>query len=176
MMSKNINNIFIIGPLGAGKSSIGRAVAKKSRKTFMDSDHELQRRTGVPLAWIIESETIEGFRKREMAIIDELTQMNNVVLSTGGGCIETPENRTFLSERGIVVYLQISLQEQLIRTQRKETRRVLDVDEPKKKLIELNERRVTFYEEIADITVNTDTSIPPILAKLILKQIKQKLK
>ncbi|MCH9643807.1 MAG: shikimate kinase AroK [Gammaproteobacteria bacterium] len=175
-MKKNIKNIFLIGPMGAGKSSIGHQVAKYSHKTFMDSDHEIQRRTGVPLAWIFEAESEAGFRKRETEVIDELTQMNNVVLSTGGGCVVTEANRQFLIDRGIIVYLQVSLEEQVRRTKRKDTRPLIDVPEPKKKLIELNEKRTVLYEEIADITCNTDDSTPTILAKFILKEIKRILK
>src|SRR5579863_8407223 len=113
-MNKN-KNIFLIGPMGAGKTSVGRYLAKHLNKTFYDSDQEIEKKMGVNLTWIFDLEGMSGFRHREMKMIDQLSALSNIVLSTGGGCIETPEVRELLRKRGIVIYMEVTLETQLNR-------------------------------------------------------------
>lgn len=155
-MKKEHNNIFLIGPMGAGKTSVGRYLAKQLNKAFYDSDQEIEKKTGVSLTWIYDIEGMTGFRQREMAMIDELSTLNNIVLSTGGGCVETPEVRDYLHERGIVIYMEVSLQTQLNRLKRDKKRPLLQGDNPQEVLIRLWEEREPYYENIADFTVITD--------------------
>jgi shikimate kinase len=106
-------NIFLIGPMGAGKSTIGRHLAQMLHLNFYDSDAEIEKKTGADIAWVFDVEGEEGFRNREREMIDELTQKHGIVLATGGGAIILPENRGHLSARGIVVYLKTSVNKQL---------------------------------------------------------------
>lgn len=166
-------NIFLVGPMGAGKSTIGKILASLNGFTLYDSDHEIMSRTGVKISWIFEIEKEAGFRRREAEIIDELTKLEGIILSTGGGCVVTPSNREHLKQRGIVVYLQVNLKEQLHRTKRTDTRPLLEVSDPKAKLIELNTLRQPLYEEIADITIRTTHKKPTEIAKEILEAVKK---
>ncbi len=124
------NNIFLIGPMGAGKSTIGRQVASLLGLDFDDTDHEIQRRTGVDIPTIFDYEGEEGFRKRESAVIDDLTQRGSLVLATGGGSILNPDNRRNLSSRGFVVYLYCSPEQQYERTLRDRSRPLLQTEDP----------------------------------------------
>lgn len=155
-MKTKQNNIFLIGPMGAGKTSVGRYLARLLNKQFYDSDQEIERKTGVSLTWIYDLEGMAGFRQREMKIIDELSAAANIVLSTGGGCVETPDVREILQQRGIVVYMEVSLQTQLNRLKRDKKRPLLQGDNPQEVLIKLWEEREPYYENIADFTVITD--------------------
>ena len=150
------NNIFLIGPMGAGKTSVGRYLAKQLNKDFYDSDQEIEKKTGVSLTWIYDIEGMAGFRQREMKTIDELSSLSNIVLSTGGGCVETPEVRDFLRQRGTVIYMEVSLQTQLSRLKRDKKRPLLQGENPQDVLIQLWEEREPYYENIADFTVVTD--------------------
>ncbi|MBX3708579.1 MAG: shikimate kinase AroK [Gammaproteobacteria bacterium] len=155
-MNAGLNNIFLIGPMGAGKTSVGRYLSKKLNKDFYDSDQEIEKRTGVSLTWIYDLEGLAGFRQREMKVIDELSMLSNIVLSTGGGCVETPEVRDFLYQRGTVIYMEVSLQTQLSRLKRDKKRPLLQGENPQEVLIQLWEEREPYYENIADFTVVTD--------------------
>ena len=150
------SNIYLIGPMGAGKTSVGRYLAKQLNKSFYDSDEEIEKRTGVSLSWIFDLEGIAGYRQRELKTITELSFLSDIVLSTGGGCVETPEVREVLKQRGVVVYMEVSLQTQLDRLKRDKKRPLLQGENPQDVLIKLWEERETFYEKIADFTVNTD--------------------
>jgi shikimate kinase len=149
-------SLFLTGPMGAGKSTIGRQLSKRLKMAFHDSDHEIERRTGVDIPLIFELESEAGFRKRESAIIDELTQLPDIILSTGGGAILDPENRQHLSSRGTVIYLHTSVDQQLRRTNRDRNRPLLQTDNPRAKLEELMAIREPLYREAADIVINTD--------------------
>ncbi|OGT56076.1 MAG: hypothetical protein A3F14_00530 [Gammaproteobacteria bacterium RIFCSPHIGHO2_12_FULL_43_28] len=149
-------NIFLVGPMGAGKTSVGRYLARKLDKTFYDSDEEVEKRVGVSLTWIYDLEGHLGFRQREMKVIDELSALHDIVLSTGGGCIETPEVRTFLKARGLVIYMEVMLKTQLDRLKRDKRRPLLQGENPQKVLIDLWEKREPIYEDIADLIVLTD--------------------
>lgn len=155
-MKTGHDNIFLIGPMGAGKTSVGRYLAKQLNKEFFDSDHEIEKKTGVSLTWIYDLEGLLGFRQRELKAIDELSLLDNIVLSTGGGCVETPEVRDILKHRGMVIYMEVSLQTQLNRLKRDKKRPLLQGDNPQEVLIRLWEEREPFYEDIADFTVITD--------------------
>lgn len=149
-------NIFLVGPMGAGKTSVGRYLAKQLNKQFYDSDLEIEKKTGVSLTWIFDLEGMVGFRQREMRTIHELSLLENIVLSTGGGCVETPEVRAYLQQNGLVVYMEVSLQTQLNRLKRDKKRPLLQGDNPQEVLINLWEKREPYYENIADFTVITD--------------------
>jgi len=149
-------NIFLVGPMGAGKTSVGRYLAKKLDKDFYDSDQEIEKNMGVSLTWIFDIEGLSGFRQREMKAIGELSALSNIVLSTGGGCVETPEVREFLRQRGTVIYMEVSLQTQLNRLKRDKKRPLLQGENPRDVLIRLWEEREPYYENIADFTVVTD--------------------
>ncbi len=149
-------NIFLVGPMGAGKSTIGRHLADELHLEFFDSDHEIERKTGADIAWIFDLEGEEGFRKRELDIINELSDKQGIVLATGGGSIITQAVRNRLSARGIVVYLQTTIDKQVARTQRDKRRPLLQNDDPETVLRDLAESRNPLYEEVADYVVDTD--------------------
>lgn len=155
-MKTGQTNIFLIGPMGAGKTSVGRYLSRQLNKQFYDTDHEIEKTTGVSLTWIYDLEGLAGFRQREMKVIDEFSSLSNIVLSTGGGCVETPEVREYLRQRGTVVYMEVSLDTQLNRLKRDKKRPLLQGDNPQEVLIRLWEEREPYYETIADFTVVTD--------------------
>jgi len=150
------DNLFLVGPMGAGKSTIGKRLAKALNKVFIDSDHQIESRTGVDIPTIFDIEGEPGFRKREAAMIDELTKSNNIVLATGGGVILNEANRQHLMSRGIVIYLRTSVSQQLARTKHDRNRPLLARDDPKSILNELMQIRAPLYQETADIIVDTD--------------------
>ena len=149
-------SFFLIGPMGAGKSTIGRQLARTLDLEFMDSDREIEQRTGVDIPLIFELEGEAGFRQRERRVIDELSSKPGIVLATGGGAILDPDNRRHLSSRGTVVYLHTSVQQQLKRTAHDHNRPLLQTADPGARLTELMAIREPLYREIADITVVTD--------------------
>ncbi len=149
------SNIFFVGLMGAGKTTVGKLLAKSLNKTFFDSDQEIEKRTGVRIPTIFEMEGESGFRKRESQVIDELSQLNNIILATGGGAVLNPENRKFLSSRGTVIYLRASVQDLWIRTRNDKNRPLLQIDDPKEKLEQLFSERDPLYKEIAKFIVDT---------------------
>jgi len=144
--------------MGAGKSTIGRQLAQLLDFEFVDSDHEIEARTGADIPWIFDVEGEEGFRRREEAVIDELTQRQGIVLATGGGVVTREPNRRAISSRGIVVYLKTSIEQQLARTAKDRKRPLLQHAEPRKVLTELMKVREPLYLEVADYVVDTDLS------------------
>ena len=142
--------------MGAGKSTIGRQLARVLKLDFLDTDREIEKRTGVDIPLIFELEGETGFRERERKIIDELTARPGVVLATGGGAILDAENRRHLATRGKVIYLQTSVDQQLKRTEHDRHRPLLQTADPKAKLKELMKIREPLYLEIANFTINTD--------------------
>lgn len=167
-----VRNIFLIGPMGAGKSTIGRTLAKELKLEFYDSDEVIEERTGADISWIFDVEGEEGFRRREQKVIDELTQKTNIVLATGGGVIMTPENRNALAGRGVVIYLRTSLQQQYERTKRDSTKRpLLKTDDLEGRLEMLRDEREPFYEELADVSFETDKLTVKAVANNIIKYI-----
>ncbi|MBI3773193.1 MAG: shikimate kinase AroK [Gammaproteobacteria bacterium] len=149
-------NVFLVGPMGAGKTTIGRQLAKRLAWEFVDSDHEIEHRTGVSIPLIFEIEGEAGFRKREQAVIDELTQRRGIVLATGGGAVLDPDNRRHLAARGMVVYLRASLDTLFERTARDKNRPLLQTDDPRSRLAAILEQRDPLYREMADVIIDTD--------------------
>lgn len=166
-----VRNIFLIGPMGAGKSTIGRTLAKELKLEFYDTDEVIEQRTGADISWIFDVEGEEGFRKREQKVVEELTQKSNIVLATGGGVIMTPENRNALAARGTVIYLKTSLQQQFERTKRDTKRPLLQTDDLEGRLETLRDEREPFYEELADISFETDKLTVKAVANNIIKYI-----
>ncbi|OOF55169.1 shikimate kinase I [Rodentibacter genomosp. 2] len=162
-------NIFLVGPMGAGKSTIGRQLAQQLNMDFLDSDAVIEERSGADIGWIFDLEGEEGFRKREERIINELTQMQGIVLSTGGGTVLSKDNRNYLSARGIVIYLETTVDKQFQRTQRDKKRPLLqDVEDPRQVLEELAKIRNPLYEEVADITLPTDDQNAKVMVNQII--------
>jgi shikimate kinase len=149
-------NIFIVGPMGAGKTTVGKRLADLRGMNFLDSDHEIEARCGVDIAYIFEKEGEAGFRRREKQVIAELTGHSNTVLATGGGAILDPDNRQHLSARGFVVYLHASVNQQLARTARCENRPLLQAPNRRDVLAQLLEQREPLYREIADLVLESD--------------------
>lgn len=149
-------NLFLIGPMGAGKSAVGRQLARMLHMSFMDSDDEIESRTGVDIPFIFEKEGEDGFRKREAKVIDDLSRIEGLVLATGGGAVIDPQNRSNLGARGFVVYLYTTVEQQLARTQKGRERPLLENGDRKKILDELMQQRDALYREIADLIVETD--------------------
>lgn len=141
--------------MGAGKTTIGRQLAQALSKEFIDSDHEIEARTGVNIPLIFELEGEAGFREREAAMLDELTGRQNVVLATGGGAVLREENRRNLKQRGTVVYLQADVEQLLERTRKDRNRPLLQTDDPRDRLARLLQEREPLYLELADLVVNT---------------------
>lgn len=148
-------NIFLVGPMGSGKSTIGRQLAKALKRPFFDSDKEIEKRTGVTISWIFEMEGEEGFRQREQQIIAELTAKQNIVLATGGGAILKEENRNLLKSRGSVVYLSSSVEQLYRRTAKDKSRPLLQTDDPKKQIATLLAKRDPLYKSVADVVIRT---------------------
>jgi len=153
---KQSQNLFLIGPMGAGKSAVGRQLARVMHLDFVDSDEEIENRTGVDISFIFEKEGEEGFRKREVTVIDELSQRQGIVLATGGGAVLDPGSRSHLGARGYVIYLHTTVQQQLERTQRGRNRPLLDSDNKAGTLEEIMSVRDPLYREIADLVIETD--------------------
>jgi shikimate kinase len=154
---KNVSgSFFLVGPMGAGKSTIGRQLARCLKLKFVDSDREIELRTGVDIPLIFELEGESGFRKRERKVIDELTTKPGIMLATGGGAVMDKLNRQHLAARGRVIYLHTSVEQQLQRTAHDRNRPLLQTANPKQKLQELMEVRDPLYREIADWVIETD--------------------
>jgi shikimate kinase len=151
-----LQNIFLVGPMGAGKSTIGRQLAESLSFEFKDSDQEIQRRTGVDIPTIFEFEGEDGFRNRERQVIDDLSQEEGIVLATGGGSILRPDNRQDLAARGLVIYLQCSPEQQYSRTSRDRNRPLLQTEDPLERLRELMTERDPLYRQVADMVVSTE--------------------
>ena len=141
--------------MGVGKTTIGRQLSRLLDYEFLDSDHEIELRTGASIPWIFDMEGEEGFRRREMAVIDELTSRPAVVLATGGGAVIKPENRACLKQRGIVVYLKADVDELLARTRNDKNRPLLHTEDPRGRLQSLLEQREPWYLEVADLIFDT---------------------
>jgi shikimate kinase len=149
-------NIILIGPMGSGKTAVGRSLARHLGKPFYDSDMEIVRRTGVEIPYIFEKEGEAGFRERERETIEALVTLRGIVMATGGGAIVLPENRRLLAQGGCVVYLETSVEQQTERVQHGRNRPLLSNADPATRLKELMAVRDPLYRSIADITVRTD--------------------
>jgi len=165
------HNIFLIGPMGSGKTAVGRQLARMLRAPFVDSDAEIEARTGAEIALIFEKEGEAGFREREREVLEQLTQLEPVVLSTGGGAILRPENREYLRTRGAVVYLRTSVAQQASRVRPSRQRPLLAGVDPTAKLAELMAIREPLYSGTADIAVPTDERKVRSVAEHILREL-----
>jgi len=149
------SNIFLIGPMGSGKTAVGRALARLLDYPFLDSDHEIEAHTGADIPLIFEREGEAGFRRREHEMIAELTAREHIVLATGGGAVLDPENRRLLAARGWVVYLETSVAQQAERAGRTRHRPLLHDADPYERLEQLMQVREPLYREIADFVIST---------------------
>lgn len=148
-------NLMLVGMMGSGKTTIGRALAMHLGKVFVDSDEEIQQRTGVTITHIFDIEGEAGFRQREAAAIRDLVGRDNLVLATGGGAVLAEQNRTMLKQNGIVIYLKASVHDLWQRTRHDRSRPLLQAVDPRAKLTELHHQRDPLYQEVADIVVQT---------------------
>lgn len=165
-------NIYLVGPMGAGKTTVGRRIAEIKGMSFVDSDHEVEKRTGVDISFIFDMEGEEGFRKREREMIAELSELPNTVMATGGGAVLDASTRDLLSARGVVVYLETSLEQQLARTRKANNRPILEgSDDVEATLVKLMEERDPLYRSIADIVVTTGDQQARRLAREIVEQL-----
>ncbi|MFK5970952.1 MAG: shikimate kinase [Candidatus Marithrix sp.] len=161
-------NIFLVGPMGVGKTTIGHYLSNNLKLEFIDSDHEIEKQAGVTIPMIFEFESEIGFRRRERAVINELTRQNNIVLSTGGGVVLDTNNRQYLKKRGYVIYLYASVDELLERTSHNHNRPLLQTGNPREKITSLLEERHPLYEMTADSTIDTTQKSIRQVIKLIL--------
>lgn len=159
--------------MGAGKSTIGRQLAKALRKKFYDSDREIEKRTGVSISWIFEMEGEAGFRERESKAIDELTAFDNVVVATGGGAILSEENRNWLRSRGEVIYLSATAEQLYRRTAKDKKRPLLQTGDRRKQIEALMAQRNPLYEQVADIIIKTGDQSIQHTVNDVIKQLKK---
>ena len=154
-----MQNLILIGPMGSGKTTVGKQLAKRTRMDFVDSDHMIEDRCGVSISTIFDIEGEDGFRKRETKMLAELCERSSIVLATGGGAITVEENRILLRKSGFVVYLKTSIETQLARTQKNNNRPLLENVDAEKRLAELMEERGALYEQEADLVVTSGERI-----------------
>lgn len=166
-------NIFLVGPMGAGKSTIGRQLADLLKMQFYDSDREIEDRCGASIDWIFDIEGEDAFRERERIVIEELTEKSGIVLATGGGAVLSPESRERLSARGTVIYLRATIEQQVERTEKDTRRPLLQVENRREKIEELAEEREVLYCEVADIVIDTDSGTVRSVANSVVKLLEE---
>jgi len=167
----SLRRVFLVGPMGAGKTTIGKYLAEHLKLSFADTDTEIESRTGADIPWIFDVEGEEGFRDREEQVVEEMTEWDGVVLATGGGVVLRPNNRRALAARGFVVYLYATVEEQVRRTQRDRRRPLLRDGDPKAILTELMDTRDPLYREIADHIIETDSCSPRTVAQRLVREL-----
>lgn len=165
------SSIFLVGPMGSGKSAVGRQLARVLGMPFVDVDREIEERTGADIPLIFEKEGEAGFRDREHAVLADLTGTPGIVLATGGGAVVRPDNRELLASRGVVVYLHASVGQQLERTRMSRNRPLLDTPDPGARLAELMAVREPLYRALAAMTVETDGRRVPDVAREIRRRL-----
>ncbi len=165
------NSVYLVGPMGVGKSTIGKVLAELLELEFIDSDREIEAATGADIPWIFDVEGEAGFRSREEKMIDTLTKKKNIVLATGGGAILAKKTRKRLQKRGTVVYLRASIQLQVERTSRDKNRPLLQTEDPEKTIKQLMKIREPLYQEVADVIVDTNRRNPRTVSKEIYRQL-----
>ena len=163
--------IFLVGPMGAGKSTIGKYLAQQLKLRFADTDTEIEDRTGADIPWIFDVEGEPGFRDREQQVVEEMTLWDDIVLATGGGVVMRPENRQALAARGFVVYLHATVDEQVRRTRRDQRRPLLQTGDPEAVLRNLMAIRDPLYREIADHIIETDGCSPRTVAQRLVREL-----
>ena len=167
----NPQKIVLVGPMGAGKSTIGRLVSKQLDIPFKDSDHVIEARCGADIPWIFDVEGEEGFRQRETAVLQDMMMESSLVLATGGGIILREENRLLLKQADVVIYLCADVEHLVRRTEKDKKRPLLQVADPRQKIIDLLAERDPLYREVATHVVTTDTRSPKLVAKEIANEI-----
>jgi len=166
-------NIILVGPMGAGKTTIGKQLAQQLGREFYDSDRVIEEHTGADIPLIFELEGEAGFRKREKNILADLVKKNDIVLATGGGVVLDPDNRELLSKSGFVVYLDAPLSQLINRTSKDKNRPLLQTEDPKKKLEEILSVRDPLYRDVADEIIKTDVSPVRNVVKKIMALVKK---
>jgi shikimate kinase len=166
-----MQNLILIGPMGSGKTTVGKQLAKRTRMDFVDSDHMIEDRCGVPISTIFDIEGEDGFRKRETKMLQELCERTGIVLATGGGAITSEENRIVLRKSGFVIYLKTTIETQLARTQKTQNRPLLENVVIADKLSELMEERGTLYEQEADLVVRSGDRVVSKVVEEILQTV-----
>lgn len=170
-MLEELPSIFIVGPMGAGKTTIGRLLARALDREFVDSDWYVEDQTGADIPWIFAKEGEAGFRDRETRAIDELTQQPHIVLATGGGAVMRSDNRDYLHDRGIVVYLNAPVDVQMARTAKDKSRPLLQQPNPRQILQDLYRIRDPLYRQVAHIILPTGHTYPRHMVNQLLKQL-----
>lgn len=165
------DNVFLIGPMGVGKTTIGRCLADLLHKEFVDLDVEIEKRTGAPIPLIFEIEGEDGFRRRESTLLEEVTGREGLILATGGGAVLAPGNRERLRDRGVVVYLSAPIETLLERTARDRHRPLLQTPDRRKTLEEILRTREPLYRETAHLVVKSSSRAPTLVAREIIKQL-----
>ena len=165
-------NIFIVGPMGSGKSTVGKIISDELFLNFFDTDDEIESRTGASIDWIFDLEGEEGFRKRESSILEEMVKQNSIVLSTGGGIIISDSNREMLSSRGTVFYLSTPISVQLERTSKDKDRPLLKNGDPEEILTRLQKERKVLYESVSDHVIETENKSSQEVASEIINFVK----
>ena len=165
-------NIFIVGPMGSGKSTVGKIISSELFLNFFDTDGEIETRTGASIDWIFDLEGEDGFRKRETKVLEEMVKQNSIVLSTGGGIILSETNRELLSSRRTVFYLATPIEVQLERTSKDKDRPLLKDGDPGEILKNLHIARESLYEEVSDYTVDTENKSSQQVSSEIIKLVK----
>ncbi|KEF29739.1 MAG: shikimate kinase AroK [Gammaproteobacteria bacterium] len=163
--------VVLVGPMGAGKSTIGRMLAKELGYRFLDSDRIIEDRCGANIPWIFDVEGEEGFRQRETAMLDELSLEERTVLATGGGAVMKPENHSLLKKDAVVIYLKTSLEQQVERTRKDRNRPLLQNDDPVGVLTRLFKIRDPLYKKLADIVMHTDRKSPRLVVRQLVNKI-----
>ncbi|MGD8175931.1 shikimate kinase AroK [Marinimicrobium sp. ARAG 43.8] len=166
------NNVFLVGPMGAGKSTIGRLLAAELKVPFYDSDRAIEERTGADIPWIFDVEGEAGFRDRESAVLAELAEEPGAVIATGGGIVLRPANGEVMKQAGRVCYLTASVEHLVERTAKDKKRPLLQVDNPRQKIVDLLNERDPLYRELADWVVNTDRRSPKTVAREIADRVR----
>lgn len=167
-LAKLLPSIFLVGPMGAGKTTIGKLLAKHLGRDFIDCDHYIMAQTGADIPWIFAKEGEEGFRDRESRALEELTAMPNIIMATGGGAVGRHENRKLLKQ-GLVIYLEASVDIQLLRIKKDKNRPLIQNDNPRATLEMLYEKRHPLYQEVATIIAPTGRTYPKQMALDLLE-------
>jgi len=166
--------VVLVGPMGAGKSTIGRMLAKEIGYRFLDSDRIIEERCGANIPWIFDVEGEDGFRQRETAMLRELAEQEGTVLATGGGAVMRPENHELLKKASVVVYLRTSIEQQVERTRKDRNRPLLQNDDPEAVLRKLFAIRDPIYTELADIVMHTDRKSPRLVVRQLVNRVNPK--
>ncbi len=159
--------VILIGPMGAGKSTIGRLLSEHLNSDLVDLDKEIEAASGATIPWIFDIEGEEGFRQRETAVLEDVLKRQDMILATGGGCILKKENRELLALSGLVIYLRTSVEHQLQRTAKDKNRPLLQTENPEAVLTEMAKIRNPIYEQLADLYIDTDIMPPRMVVQKI---------